>query len=365
MESVSQSIIVSWKYTSLLAKHFFMWFGTKNPEVICIGSTSQDIFFPTDEGTILETPEDITAKEKIAFELGGKYRVADRYEAIGGVAANVSVGLARLGHQVAPYSCVGGDALGKILLKEFEEEGVLTNLVCQQTDARTDLSAIIVLTQNGERTIFHNRDANERLVVEEAKLRGAKWLFVSALNGNWETNMDTLLSAKEKFGLKLALNPGQHNIKENPKRIFDTLPSVDLLLLNKDEAIELLLQSTPKPTNAELDDELFLLEKLAQTGVKCIGMTDGKRGSWGYDGKEYWHCPIHTRIKVVDSTGAGDAFGSGFFAAHLTGKPLSRALQYGMANSGSVVGFYGAVEGLLTPHEMEEISAKITPKRLR
>lgn len=342
-----------------------MWFGTKNPEVICIGSTSQDIFFPTDEGMVLKTPEDITAKEKIAFELGGKYRVEDRYEAIGGVAANVSVGLSRLGHGVAPYSCVGGDMLGKILLQEFVEEGVSTHLVCQQADAKTDLSAIIVLTQNGERTIFHNRDANERLVIEEEKLRGAKWLFVSALNGEWQKNLDTILSAKEKFGLKLALNPGQHNIKEDPKRIFDTLPSVDLLLLNKDEAIELLLQSTPKPTDAELNDELFLLEKLAQSGAKTIGMTDGKRGAWGYDGKEYWYCPIHTRTNVVDSTGAGDAFGSGFFAAHLAGLSLQQALQYGMANSGSVVGFYGAVQGLLTPHEMEEISAKITPQRLR
>jgi len=342
-----------------------MWFGTKNPEVICIGSTSQDIFFPTDEGTILKTPEDITAKEKIAFELGGKYRVEDRYEAIGGVAANVSVGLSRLGHQVAPYSCVGGDMLGKILLHEFTKEGVLTHLVCRQADAKTDLSAIIVLTQNGERTIFHNRDANERLVIEEDRLRGAEWLFVSALNGEWQKNLDTILSAKDKFGLKLALNPGQHNIKEDPKRIFDTLPSVDLLLLNKDEAIELLLQSASKPTDAELDDELFLLEKLAQSGAKIIGMTDGKRGAWGYDGKEYWYCPIHTRTGVVDSTGAGDAFGSGFFAAHLAGSVLPQALQYGMANSGSVVGFYGAVQGLLTPHEMEEIAAKITPERLR
>lgn len=342
-----------------------MWFGTKNPEVICIGSTSQDIFFPTDEGTIIETPEDITAKEKIAFELGGKYRVRDRYEAIGGVAANVSVGLSRLGHGVAPYSCVGSDALGKILLQEFTEEGVATHLVCRQDDAKTDLSAIIVLTQNGERTIFHNRDANERLVIEEEKLCGAKWLFVSALNGEWQKNLDTILSAKEKFDLKLALNPGQHNIKEDPKRIFDMLPSVDLLLLNKDEAIELLLQSAPQPTDSELDDELFLLEKLAQSGARLIGMTDGKRGAWGYDGKEYWYCPIHTRTSVVDSTGAGDAFGSGFFAAHLEGSALPRALQYGMANSGSVVGFYGAVEGLLTPSEMEEISAKIVPERLR
>lgn len=342
-----------------------MWFWKKHHDVICIGSASKDIFFPTSEGIVLETPEDITAKEKVAFELGGKYRVDDRFEAIGGVAANVSVGLARLGHQAASYSCIGDDEMGRFITETLGKEGVATDLITRYDDAKTDLSAIIVLTQNGERTIFHNRDANERLAVDGAKLKGASWLFVSALNGDWKENLKTILAAKVEHGAKLALNPGQHNIKEDPKLILKTLQSVDVLILNKDEAIELLLQSTPQPATSELDDELFLLERLARAGAKMISMTDGKRGAWGYDGEEYWYCPIHTRTGVVDSTGAGDGFGSGFFSALLSGKPLAEALQYGMANSGSVVGFYGAIEGLLTPDEMREISAKIVPKRLR
>lgn len=342
-----------------------MWFQNKNVDIICVGSVSKDIFFPTDEGVIIETPEDITAKQKIAFELGGKYRVKDRFEAVGGVAANVSCGLARLGYTTAAYSCVGDDEIGRFVLEAFRKERVATHLMTTLKDAKTDLSAIIVMTQNGERTIFHNRDANERLVVREEKLRGAQWLFVSALNGDWKKNLDTLLAAQKARGIEIALNPGQHNIKDDAKCVFETLPHVSVLLLNKDEAIELLLQSTPRPNDAELNDELFLLEKLHLAGAKLIGMTDGKRGAWGYDGTEYWHCPIHTRNGVVDSTGAGDAFGSGFFAAHLANKTLSEALQYGMANSGSVVGFYGAIEGLLTEAEMELLVREIVPKRLR
>lgn len=342
-----------------------MWFHQKEKSVICIGSVSQDIFFPTDEGVILSTPEDITAKEKVAFELGGKYRVKDRYEAVGGVAANVSQGLARLGCNASLYSCVGDDQLGHRILKDLIKEGVDISLVSRLHDAKTDLSAIIVLTQNGERTIFHNRDANERLVISQDKLRIAKWYFVSALNGDWQKNLATIVLAKKEYSIPMALNPGLHNIKDNAKLIFETLAFVDLLLLNKDEAIELILQSTPRPTNEQLNDELFLLEKLAEAGAKIIGMTDGKRGSWGFDGKEYWFCPIHTRSSVIDSTGAGDAFGSGFFAAHMAGLPLSVALRYGMANSGSVVGSYGASTGLLSPDEMNTLIEKIIPKRLR
>lgn len=342
-----------------------MWFRHSSPKVICIGSASKDVFFPTDEALLIDTPDDITAKQKIAFELGGKYRVKDRFEAVGGVAANVACGLSRLGQSVAAYSCVGNDDMGKFILQSLIAEGVQTGLVQELADAKTDLSAIIVMEQNGERTIFHNRDANERLQVDQSKLKGAEWLFVSALNGDWQQNLSAIVAAKKSSGAKLALNPGQHNIKEDAKRMMELLPEVDVLLLNKDEAIELLLHGDARPTDAELNDERFLLTALHTVGAKMIGMTDGKRGAWGYDGTEYWYCPIHTREAVVDSTGAGDAFGSGFFSALLSGHSLSEALQYGMANSGSVVGFYGAIAGLLRPDDMSELLPLIQPKRLQ
>lgn len=342
-----------------------MWFQKKKLDVICIGSASKDIFFPTDEGIIIETPEDLTAKQKIAFELGGKYRVKDRYEAIGGVAANVSCGLSRLGFNVASYSCVGDDEIGHYVTQSFTDEGVSIEYVTTYPNAKTDLSAIIVMTQNGERTIFHNRDANERLVVEEERLMRAEWFFVSALNGDWKKNLETVVAAHKKSGARLALNPGQHNIREDAAVILAALSEVDVLLLNKDEAIELVMKSAVSATPDQLNDEEFLLQTLHSFGAKTIGMTDGKRGAWGSDGQSVWSCPIAIRGAVLDSTGCGDAFGSGFMAAHLAGKILPQALQYGIANSGSVVGFYGAIEGLLTEKEMAELVDTAVPKQLK
>ncbi len=341
-----------------------MFFKKASYQVICIGSTSKDVFFPTDEAIIIETPEDITSKRKIAFELGGKYQVDDRFEAIGGVAANVSSGLARLGHRVSCYSNVGHDEMGQWLAAELRTEGVATEHLSHDTEAKTDLSAIVVMTQNGERTIFHNRDANERLVVRPDRLAHTQWLFVSALNGPWRENLTAILQAKKIHNCLLAFNPGQHNIKEDSEQVLAAMKETDLLLLNKDEAIELMLKSFPETAHAELDDEVFLLKQLYAAGAKVIGMTDGRRGSWGYDGKEYWYCPIYTRTEVVDSTGAGDAFGSGFMASWLANKSLPQALQAGMANSGSVVGFYGAIAGLLEKKTLETITTHIIPKRL-
>jgi len=315
-----------------------MFFATPSYKIICVGSTSKDIFFPTDEGIIIETPEDITSKEKIAFELGGKYRVANRYEAVGGVAANVAHGLTRLGHTAACYSRIGQDEIGDWILDEFKQEKVPTNLLFVDTDAKTDLSAIIVLTQNGERTIFHNRDANEKLEIVDEQLKGAEWIFVSALNGDWKGNLKKILTLKEKHNFSFAFNPGQHNIKGDAFVVLEAVMVSDVLLLNKDEAIELVMQSKKDFPREHLDDEMFLLETLHRSGAKIIGMTDGKRGAWAFDGKEYWFCSIHTKDGVVDSTGCGDSFGSGFFAALLEGKSIEQALKYGIGNSGSVVG---------------------------
>ncbi|MBI2439692.1 MAG: carbohydrate kinase family protein [Candidatus Moranbacteria bacterium] len=312
----------------------------------------------------MRTPEDITSKEKLAFELGGKIACKNRYEAVGGVAANVSVGLARLGHTGACYSNIGNDETGRWAKQVLKNERVRTELLFCDESAKTDLSAIVVMTQNGERTIFHNRDANEKLKIRDDAFAQTQWIFVSALNGDWENNLGKLLSLKEMRGFSLAFNPGQHNIKTNPKRVLEAITKTDILLLNKDEAIELISRLQEGVPKESLDDEIFLVQALIRVGAKVVGMTDGKRGSWAYDGKECWYCPIYTVDGVVDSTGCGDAFGSGFFSAILRGKTLDEALRYGMANSGSVVGEYGAIEGLLHTEKMETIIARITPERL-
>ena len=62
---------------------------------------------------------------------------------------------------------------------------------------------------------------------------------------------------------------------------------------------------------------------------------------------------------LVDTTGAGDAFGSGFFSAYLYRYPIEKCLRYGIANGGSVVGSYGASSGLLNQTTVESYGREI------
>lgn len=331
-----------------------MFFRSKTPQVVCIGSCSQDIFFPSDEYVIYDTPEDITSKQKAAFEVGGKFRVPDRYEAIGGVAANTSIGLARLGITSACYTHIGRDGLGDWVLHELEKESVLSHLVQRESGIRTDLSAIVVLVKSGDRIIFHNRDANERLLVDEAKLANTEWIFMSALNGDWRTNIAKIVLHLDRSSTRLALNPGQHNLKEDPQLVLSLVARADVVVLNKDEAIELLMHEFHGDKN-QLNDEHFLLEALMAKGVRCAGLTDGKNGAWATDGTDFLFAPIHTLGPVIDSTGAGDAFTSGFLAGRVHELPLRESLAMGMLNSGGVVTRYGAIDGLQTRESCERL----------
>jgi sugar/nucleoside kinase (ribokinase family) len=336
----------------------------KKLDVICIGSSSKDVFFPVTGAQVIDTPDDLTAQKKVLFELGGKYKVDDRYEAVGGVAANVSQGLSLLGVRSACYTKVGGDELGRWIKDELAKRGVGAELVFVDETVRSDLSAIVVLTESGERTIFHNRDANERLEIIPEKLDGAAWFFVSALNGDWKGHLRSILDIAKEHGMKLAINPSQHGLREDPELVLEAASRSDILVINKDEALELAMRSGASQDATELNDERFLIQALHKAGAKLIGMTDGARGAWGSDGNGIWHCPIGHVEKVIDSTGAGDAFGAAFLAAHLLGKPISEMLAWGIAESGSVVTEYGANTGLLDRETIESRTAELKPEQV-
>lgn len=315
--------------------------------VLCIGSVSKDLFFPTDEGVIMETPEDLRSQEKVAFELGGKFLCTDRAEAIGGVAANVAQGIVRMGHSAGVYGRIGNDELGSSIRHDLDAAGVDTSLLEGDITCRTDLSSIIVIRQTGDRIIFHNRDAADGLSIDPKHLNGFEWFYISALNGQWKDNWHTLFRVARERGIHIVLNPGQHNLKEDARLILESLPHVSILFVNKDEALELLLSGGIEHDQERLKNEIVLTQLLHDFGPLVVAVTDGKRGAWVYDGQELWHGDVYEPHGLVDTTGAGDAFASGFFSAYLSHYPLERALRYGLVNGGSVVGSYGACRGLL------------------
>lgn len=333
-------------------------------QIICIGSSSKDIFFPTKEGVILDTPEDITAQKKIAFELGAKYQVEKIFEAPGGCAANVAQGLSRLGIKTACYTKIGKDEVGKWIKKELKKEKVSAKLLQIDKRCKSDLSAIIVDEKSGEHVILFNRESNTKLEINPKKIKNTQRIFVSALNGEWERHIDTILEVAKKNDIKILFNPGQRNIKDNPKKVLKIVKHSEVVVLNKDEAIEIMIGNNDEIDESNLNDEIFLIRSMAGFSRGVVVLTDGENGSWVFDKNNIFFSKVVVK-NPVDTLGAGDAFSSGFLAGYVSGKTVEEALKMGMANSTNVILYYGAKEGLINKDEMDAAIKKVEIKKIR
>jgi ribokinase len=326
-------------------------------QVICVGSGSKDVFFPTDEMIVMDNPDksDINVQKLIAFEYGAKYQIDDRFEAPGGCAANAAQGLARLGINTACCCRVGLDSEGAWVKKSLEHEKVATDLVQEDSRYKTDLSLILVNKKTGERTIFFNRDANEKLEIYPDEL-SADWIFVSALNGKWQEHLETILEHSGKKNILLAYNPGEANIQRDRGKVMEFVKGCHLLMANRDEATEMVSKNN--------DDLQFLMKELKAMGPEIVVITDGSEGAYCYDGQRMIFAPAIVSQKPLDFTGAGDGFSAAFLAAHIKGLDLSECLKWGTANGANVVDFYGAKEGLLNEEEIMRKSDDIEIKEI-
>jgi sugar/nucleoside kinase (ribokinase family) len=327
-------------------------------QIICIGSACKDIFFPTTEGKILETPEDLLAQRKIEFELGAKYTIEERYEALGGCAANVASGMAKLGVGSGCLAQVGTDVIGIWIREELRKNNVGLEMIQAREGEKSDLSAIIVDKVSAERTIFSSKYSSGKLEYDAQKIKEADWIFVGDIHGKWEENLEEIIQLAKDEGKRIAFNPRESNIHEDPGKIVQAITLSEVVFVNKDEAIEIVRALDEKISDGNLNNEEFLVRKLKNLEPKVVALTDGKRGAWvlGEDGKILFSEGLV--VLAVDSTGAGDAFLSGFLAAYIKEKDLAECLKWGIANSAGVVGHYGAIEGLLDEENIIKIFNK-------
>jgi len=131
-----------------------------------------------------------------------------------------------------------------------------------------------------------------------------------------------------------------------PRKI---LPKLDIIFINKEEA-QLILGEENEESVPNLI--LSLLEK----GIKTVSLTDGINGAYVGTQNKILHINILPNIKkIVETTGAGDAFASGFLASHIKEHSLEESLQYGIINSGSVIQKIGATVGLASQDKINKI----------
>ena len=211
-------------------------FGGK--KIICIGSACKDIFFPTAEGKISETPEDLLSQKKISFELGAKYKIEERFETLGGCAVNVACALSKLGIIPYSYAKLGDDSVGQWIKSKLQEYGMNQEMITMEKDFASDLSAVIVDKRSGDRIIFSNQKVNGTLEINPQKIKEAQWIFIGDLHGALEEHLENIFQIARENKIRVAFNPRQSNIHDNVQKIIQSLPYSEIVFFNKDEALE-------------------------------------------------------------------------------------------------------------------------------
>jgi len=118
-------------------------------------------------------------------------------------------------------------------------------------------------------------------------------------------------------------------------------------VLNNEEASLLAGKKDVKP----------ILKKLYELGPKIIVITNGKKALHAYDGKNTYVL-MPNKMRVVESTGAGDAFASSLLSGMIKKNNIEVALRLGLVNSESVIQRGGAKNKLLKYSEALKIIKK-------
>jgi len=309
-----------------------------------IGGATYDLFVRFSEETVAMYSDHKAFK----LTLGDKIRAEEVLEMCGGGASNTAVGLARLGCQAGFCGVVGDDQWGGKLLENFNKENV--DITCATVvEGEVSSFSIILSAGSGERVILYDPGTNDHLhdvTFDKEQVGTMDWIYFNHIQANTcaiEDDMIGILAAETGPGL--TWNPGgcQIDVGVDAPNNCTLLAHTNLLLLNKSEALEFSKTSTVEEA----------MKTLLAKGVRNVCITDGSRGTIASDGKNTYHCPILSESTVTDTTGAGDAFGTGATWALLEGKSLPEALRAGTINASSVVSKIGAQAGLLTHTEMK------------
>jgi len=323
-------------------------------DFITIGGATEDMTFYTKEGVLIDNKKDILRQKLLAFEYGAKLQIDKGYSTFGGGAANAAVCLSLLGLKVAGLVAIGDDNRGVSIVDNLKKKRVNTTLIKKIPGVSSGFSFLIAGPQN-EHVVLSHRAANEKLNIganDLKKLKQTDWVYLTSLSGNWQGVLAKVFSLSK---IKIAWNPGHIQLHAGIKLLGKYLKKTEVLIVNKDEALELVVPSGKYNNHNKklLEDVNNLLKIIKDWGPKIVVVTSGKNGVDVYDGKNFYHQNIIKEKKRINTTGVGDAFGSSFSAGLKIFKgDIKKAMYMGVCNTASVVGSMGAQAGLLTKKEM-------------
>jgi len=312
-------------------------------DIITFGSAAQDIHIKSKSFKILKDQKDFSTGSGICLPFGSKIDVEDIIFTTGGGGTNVATTFARQGLKTAYCGAIGVDLSGLEVIRDLKHFGVDTRFLVKEKEKRTN-NSVIISNEGEDRTILVYRGASDlysKKDIKWKKIKKTKWFYLAPLSGLLLYEFENIVNFAKENGIKVAVNPSKQQLslpEEELKRIFG---KVDILFMNQEEASLL--------TKIDYKNESEIFKKLDEICKGIAVMTKGGEGVVVSDGEYLYSALPDPDRKIVDTTGAGDSFASGFLSGFIRfNKDIVKAIQLGLANSEANLGSVGAKTGLLS-----------------
>jgi ribokinase len=261
----------------------------------------------------------------------------------GGSAANFAVACSKLGLKSGFIGKVGKDSEGNFLREDLRREGVNTAGLTA-TDSYPTGQVYVALDKEGKRMMFAFSGAADTLTEKEISpeyIASSKFIHIADLK-----NLKPLTAAAKKaqeVETRVSLNPGELIAVQGYDCIRDLLSNVDVFISSRDEVTQIF-----RTENFE-----YAVGKILKSGPEIAVITLGSEGCIATDSSEMLHRIPPFKTKVVDTTGAGDAFCAGFMTMLVEGRDLIEAARFASAVAALKITKLGA-RALPTRKEVEE-----------
>lgn len=304
-------------------------------DVVTIGSATLDILIKSQSFQAQEQ----NGRKILSLPHGEKIEVEQVFFETGGGATNTATTFKRQGLKTALIAKISKDFAGDKISQALAAEGLDQRFLETQAEA-TDFSTILWAPDGGQTILVYRGHNRVEMPAKPTDLQ-SRWFYLTSLEGNLELLEKLTQNYPET---KIAFNPGQPELLQKD-RLLAILKNITLLILNRTEIGQLL--DVPGESLEKV------LEKSQTLPVKMLLITSGNQGAFFWDGQNWQEAkPYH--VKTVETTGAGDAFGSGFVSGLLKNWPMADCLKLASANAASVVLYPGTKRGILTEAEFKK-----------
>jgi ribokinase len=315
-------------------------------DVITIGSSTVDVFVYTDKtkSFYIKTLDD--EEHYISYPVGSKLLIDQLDFFTGGGGTNTAVCLSRLQLKTAYLGKVGKDVHSENVLEVLKKEKV--DFLGFKDDYENNKTGYSVILDSLEkrRTVLTHKGINDYLFYDEIDLGKLKtgWFCMTSMMGESFKTLEKLSQYAKENDIKILLNASEYLCKKGIDFLEKILKNTTIIVLNEEEAN--ILIGKKKKVNT--------LKSLKELGPDIAVITDGEKPVHCMDDKNNHFVLYPPEVKVVETTGAGDAFAASFLAGMIKDGNIEYSLKLASINARSVLQYRGAKEKLLTYDEAKK-----------